>query len=446
MQSSLCYAIVVTGIVFGSIQQNAIGAELSQDLAKAVSDDPQVAEEAIAHLRSGGRKTFEELLALRDRLSRDASLEPNVSVSQMNEVIDQVGAARYSSVSGLYWHTDLQKAIAEAKANKKPILSLRMMGQLTEEYSCANSRFFRTTLYANRAISKCLKENFVLHWKSVRPVPKVTIDFGDGRKLERTLTGNSIHYILAPDARVIDGLPGLYSPQQFLSWLQRLQSVGNIYDKDSEAELVEALKFWHLNRAASISRRWQSDLRRVAEKFPEATAQAPADPQTNSNPPAEEAAAVAITKSLGELPVIANVIRDTRNLEARTPDKTWLHIAELYRENVQLDRASIDLIRSENPVISSDTSTEKRENSDPILRIVSEFEKAIAVDTVRNEYLLHSKLHSWFAEGTAPEDLEELNEMVYEKLFLTPRQDPWIGLVPPDVYTGLTNGGVVSPK
>ena len=27
-------------------------------------------------------------------------------------------------------------------------------------------------------------------------MPTVTIDFGDGRKLERTLTGNSIHYIL----------------------------------------------------------------------------------------------------------------------------------------------------------------------------------------------------------------------------------------------------------
>ena len=71
-----------------------------------------------------------------------------------------------------------------------------MLGKLTDEFSCANSRFFRTSLYSNKEISNYLRDNFVLHWQSVRPVPRVTIDFGDGRKLERTLTGNSAHYVL----------------------------------------------------------------------------------------------------------------------------------------------------------------------------------------------------------------------------------------------------------
>ena len=52
--------------------------------------------------------------------------------------------------------------------------------------------------------------------KSVRPVPKVTIDFGGGRKLERTLTGNSIHYVLDADGRPVEAIPGLYGPQAFL--------------------------------------------------------------------------------------------------------------------------------------------------------------------------------------------------------------------------------------
>ena len=71
-----------------------------------------------------------------------------------------------------------------------------MLGKLTDEFSCANSRFFRTALYANKEISDYLRDNFVLHWQSVRPVPRVTVDFGDGRKLERTITGNSAHYVL----------------------------------------------------------------------------------------------------------------------------------------------------------------------------------------------------------------------------------------------------------
>lgn len=445
MRKLFCSAIIV-GTMFSLVQQLTMAAEFSPDLAKALSDDPDVAEEAVARLRSGGPKNFAQLVAYRDQLAQDPSRKSNIRLGQLNKVIDQVGAARYSSVSGLYWHTDLDKALAEAQVEKKPILSLRMMGKLTDEYSCANSRFFRTTLYANRQISNYLRDHYILHWKSVRPVPKVTIDFGDGRKLERTLTGNSIHYILTSNGQVIDGLPGLYSPQQFLGWIENLHSTHDFLKQFAKEGTPTAkfLKDWHLQKAASISRRWQRDLSHLAAKHPEAVANAPGEPNGDKNPPAQKAAAIAIPKGKLEIPVIANVVRDTRNLETQTQDKTWLQIAELHREEVKLDQASIDLIRSENPVVEKTKSTDDREAA--LLRIISEFEKAIAIDTVRNEYLLHSKLHTWLAEGKAPQDVEKLNEKVYAELFLTPRHDPWIGLVPPDVYTGLTNGGVVAPR
>ena len=110
----------------------------------------------------------------------------------------------------------------------KPILSLRLLGRLDEELSCANSRFFRLILYSNTEVSALLREHFILHWQSVRPVPKVTIDFGDGRKLERTLTGNSIHYILDSDGRPMDALPGLYGPQAFIRELTRAERVAAV--------------------------------------------------------------------------------------------------------------------------------------------------------------------------------------------------------------------------
>jgi hypothetical protein len=91
--------------------------------------------------------------------------------------------------------------------------------------SCANSRLFRIVLYANEQVSNLLRERFVLHWQSVRPVPRVMIDFGDGRKMERTLTGNSIHYVLDSEGRVIDALPGMYGPSAFLRELSRISSV-----------------------------------------------------------------------------------------------------------------------------------------------------------------------------------------------------------------------------
>src|SRR5258706_16355473 len=137
--------------------------------------------------------------------------------------LDAVCAQIDAHTSLLYWFTDLSAAIAEARRSGKPILSLRLLGRLDEELSCANSRFFRTTLYANEKVSGYLRDHFILHWQSVRPVPHITIDFGDGRRIERTITGNSIHYLLDANGEVVDALPGLYGPRAFLEGLTRAE-------------------------------------------------------------------------------------------------------------------------------------------------------------------------------------------------------------------------------
>ena len=423
-------------------------AEISTDVSEALSQKESVSLEAINRLRNGGREAFDRLLNFRDEIRRKPASGRDIDLERLDRIIDQVGGARYSSVSRLFWHTDFEKAKAEAQAAQKPILTLRMMGKLTDEYSCANSRFFRTTLYANREVSKFLRENYILHWKSVRPVPKVTIDFGDGRKLERTLTGNSIHYVLSADGTVIDGLPGLYSPASFLAWLKEMQPAGVVFrglDGD-DLKRQARLKTWHTQKAAQIAGRWKRDLQQI-----ETPASKPPQPQLQNqqasvpaNPPARAAAKLAIPKSVVEMPILNNILAETRVLETRTADQTWEQIADRHRSEVKLDETSIRLVRAENPVVpGSGTVTD---GEDPILRLVKAFEKAIAFDTVRNEYLLHGKLHRWFADGSALTDVDTLNKRVYAELFLTPQSDPWIGLVPPDAYTGLTNGGVVERK
>ncbi len=133
--------------------------------------------------------------------------------------LDAVCAQKDAHTSLLYWFTDLDRAIAEARRTERPILSLRLLGRLDEELSCANSRFFRKLLYPEARINQVLRQDFVLHWESVRPVPRVTLDFGNGRRIERTLTGNSAHLVLDPYGRVVDALPGLVSPDVFLDLL-----------------------------------------------------------------------------------------------------------------------------------------------------------------------------------------------------------------------------------
>ena len=46
-------------------------------------------------------------------------------------------------------------------------------------------------LLSDPDVIRFVNENFVACWQMVRPVPQVTIDFGDGRRLRRTLGGNA---------------------------------------------------------------------------------------------------------------------------------------------------------------------------------------------------------------------------------------------------------------
>ena len=116
-------------------------------------------------------------------------------------------------------------------------------------------------LYANREVSKALADGFVLHWKSVRPVPKITIDFGDGRVVERTITGNSIHYVLDCDGNVIDAVPGLYGPEAFLRQTAEAAAVAKKLASVEGENRDAALRQWHTARAAADLREWRDDLR-----------------------------------------------------------------------------------------------------------------------------------------------------------------------------------------
>jgi hypothetical protein len=138
--------------------------------------------------------------------------------------LDAICAQKDAHTSLLYWYTDLPSAIADARRTARPILSLRLLGRLDEELSCANSRFFRKLLYPEPRINQRLRNGFVLHWQSLRPVPRVRIDFGDGRAVERTLTGNSVHVVLDPHGRAVDAVPGLFSPDAFLDQLAQART------------------------------------------------------------------------------------------------------------------------------------------------------------------------------------------------------------------------------
>lgn len=440
-----CFFWTIGTTLGWSVPANA--ALTSEALARrAVTGNPSESAAAIAQLRSMGPEGLDLLLQVYgDQIAR-RSIEAlgqraaDPEWRQLTATLDAVSQQRDSYASRLYWYTDIEQAKTVARATGKPILSLRLLGNLNEEFSCANSRFFRSTLYANSAVSQFLRENFILHWKSVRPAPRVTIDFGDGRKLERTVTGNSIHYVLDSDGRPIDAIPGLYGPAAFLKVLtQALGAFRSIAPAGAGREA--GLRAYHQSAKDAAAAEFKADIRRSGAGL---------KPESNAGenlaglgfPDAVRAAPLAVSKSVVEIKTVKSISETGKPQAPTTPDgdlAEWEKIAALHTADATLDASSIALISSQYTSIDAHDAR--------MLRTLKNLEHYIAVDSVRNEYLLHARLHEWFLGGALGQDIEALNEKVYTFLFLTPGSDPWLGLVSPDAYTGLVDDGITGgPK
>ena len=353
--------------------------------------------------------------------------------------MDAVAGQKVAYASVLYWYTNLERAKKIAEKSGKPILSLRLLGNLDEELSCANSRFFRTVLYANKDVFDFLRQKFVLHWKSVRPVPKVTVDFGDGRQIQCTITANSIHYLLDAKGRVIDALPGLYGAGAFNNALERAEKVIQFATTLSEKSRRDMLADYHNKRLEEIGSTWQQDLDKMAAR-----------PRAQRFKGSKVVAAQ--TRTVGEfaseITMMRALLPDFTKLEATTDNNLWKRIAVLHADGADLDSNSIRLIRSKHPAArdAMPVAMTKALIEDPMLKVIESFQRSISEDTVRNEYQLRRQIHQWLAQelrdGEA-RDVESLNHRVYAELFLTPLDDPWMGLSRSEVYTALPGRGIV---
>lgn len=414
-----------------------------EDLArKAVSPNAKTAAAAIAELRALGPAGLEAMRRVHAHEITQQIEAPLSATSphweRLSAALDAVSQQKNSYLSGLYWYTDLDKAKAAAKRNGKPILSLRLLGKLNEEFSCANSRFFRTILYSNEKISDVLRDRFVLHWKSVRPAPRVTIDFGDGRKLERTLTGNSIHYVLDTDGRPIEALPGLYGPDAFLRAIQATEKVFATLKEGGPANPGEGLLAYRRDRISRLNASWLTDIEKTGGKAPEGLT---VMRRSDGTPEALQIAKLAMVKAMTETTILRAMTGAGESLGKITDEPAWRKIAELHLADAKLDSRSIGLIsRQTQKVFAAEGARMPPEAA--LKHLIEKLQMNIALDTVRNEYLMRTKLYAWLIEDRGRSDLETFNKKVYSELFLTPASDPWLGLFTADTYMALEGGGI----
>ncbi len=402
--------------------------ELQKSARDAVSGDKNASTAAIRTLRShkqeGLNALFAEYSAEINQIRSGHT--PVKNWTNISDAIDSVAMQKDAYSSRLYWHTDLEEALREAKASGKPMLSLRLLGNLNEEFSCANSRFFRSVLYSDPSIADTLREKYVLHWESVRPAPRITIDFGDGRKLVRTITGNSIHYILDSSGMIIDALPGLYSPDKFGNYLNRISELTG-----SENYNPRMAAFYRTETALAITQDWRGKLVLLG-KDPDRRTPGPRGQMnpTADVPTALDAAPIAVTKSAIELPTVLSLSPEIDRLKFSTEVDDWKPLARLAGE-VGFSPESIALMRSKTMNL----------NENEFAAMIANLKTYIALDTAQNEYRLHTTILTWL-DPIRSTLLSEFNDSVYSDLFLTPGTDNWLGLYSPDIYSAIENSGL----
>lgn len=390
---------------------------------RAVDVDPAVSGPAIAALREAGPPGLATLLEVHAESVRRlrevpleasdealAALRSDASLARVRAALDAVAAQRDAFASGLYWYTDLDAARAEAARSGRPILSLRLLGRLDEEASCANSRFFRWLLYPDASVQRVLA-GYVLHWSSERPAPRITIDMGDGRTIERTITGNSVHYVLDASGRVIDAIAGLHAAPDFVARLDAARALAQrcgvreadrtCVAREHSARLASTRAAW-LGLAAAGAPPWETLVR--------------ADVPAPAMPDAALAMPITVGKAAIEMPMLQLVA--PQPIATASSPIPWDRIAR---------SVAIGAIDEVVTTPSRALARLKTGHADDVGLASATYARVIE-DTVRNRFTLDRRLSAWLAAVELPNELAPFNARVYDELFLTPARDPWLGL------------------
>lgn len=75
-------------------------------------------------------------------------------------------------------------------------------------------------LFHDADIATFINDHFEPTWEKVREVPRAEIDFGNGKKLTRTLNGNVGTYFVTASGGVFDIVPGVVSPGEYMRRLK----------------------------------------------------------------------------------------------------------------------------------------------------------------------------------------------------------------------------------
>lgn len=109
-------------------------------------------------------------------------------------------------------------------------------------------------LFSHRDLAEWMGATFECAWESVRDVPKVTVDFGGGNVVRRTLHGNVVTWVTDADGRAIEALGGLYEPAAYRARLEQAAMFAALLrEQETDAARDAAFADWHGRQAERLA-------------------------------------------------------------------------------------------------------------------------------------------------------------------------------------------------
>jgi hypothetical protein len=271
----------------------------------------------------------------------------------------------------------------------------------------------RAVLLSNPEVASFINKEFVPVWESIRPVPKVTIDFGDGRVLKRTLQGNTVMYICLPDGRVIDALPGVYTAQDFLSEVKTTLSFLNRHKENLETASVVN---WHKNRVSSAIK---SEKFRIT--YSKAFVESPLlkalgfSRGIGSAPTAEE------PLKPGSFEPVPDEASSTLEADLKRTGKDLKSAFEAISgklEDISKQPATVEQLRRS----YGDSPKERRLSPEELGKM------AVQIDSRNNLSIVRPAVHLLFAGYQELPTPAECSDVIYKQILHVPIDDPYFGL------------------
>lgn len=191
-------------------------------------------------------------------------------------------------------------------------------------------------LLSDEPTSAWLSQHFVLSYENVHDPVKVSMDFGNGKTLERTLVGNTAFYVTTSDGTVVDVLPGVYTPEDFRSQVEPALALAQSVARLPAKERLESIRAHH---AKAVERIASSERIRTmsAKAFVESPLLSGLGMPGNPVPAASKAPASAFEKYTAKLDDVSKRPSSAAKMRASLLGNTKLEPEERERRVVALD-------------------------------------------------------------------------------------------------------------